>query len=215
MEIGSTGLFNNVLPSSSTTTATSAQAVTGERDGNQGAHHAHHGHRAGGMHDALAQALQSLGLSVPAQDGTASSSTSSSGNADADGDHDGSATSDGVKADMHQFMHALFDAVRSEKSSSADAQGASDGRGQSSSKLSALITDVSNGSAPADLQSSFDKLVADLQSAGASTQASSSDAGGNASAVSLQSLLEKMQQNLGYGTSSATAAVGNTVTACA
>jgi hypothetical protein len=74
---------------------------------------------------------------------------------------------------------------------------------------------VSNGTAPAELQSAFAKVAADLQpSAGASTTGDASSSSTTASPqATLQALLTQLQQNLGYGASSNSAAIGNFLSA--
>ena len=72
------------------------------------------------------------------------------------------------------------------------------------SGLSSLIADVSAGDAPPVLQATFDKLMADLEAAGHGPEGE----------VTLQDVLTKLQQNIGYGvmgSGSAAAAVGNSV----
>ena len=84
------------------------------------------------------------------------------------------------------------------------------------SGLSALIAQVGNGTAPADLQSAFAKVAADLQPTTATTTPGSSSSSGTTASTpqaTLQALLTQLQQNLGYGASSSTAAVGNFLSA--
>jgi hypothetical protein len=187
------------------------------------------GHGHGQMQNVLMQALQSLGLSAPAGTSSTSSTTASSGTSqsssstDSDGDSDGSTSAVGnTKADMRSFMHALFQAVKGQSSSSsgtsassAGTSGATDPKANFASGLSALISQVSSGQAPADLQSAFAQVVTDLQGAGgASTSGSGTGSGTGTTAspqVSLQALLSQMQQNLGYGATSSSSALGNIV----
>jgi hypothetical protein len=78
-----------------------------------------------------------------------------------------------------------------------------------------LISQVSNGTAPSDLQSAFDKVAADLTQSGSSSAnitAASSGSASSSSSATLQALLTQLQQNLGYGTSSSSAAIGNLLT---
>lgn len=163
------------------------------------------------MHHAVVQAFQSLGLSVPQQ---SSSKTATSGamptnqttgaTAD-DGDSGGSRSVTGsAKKELRQFMHVLFHAVKGEGASDTPGSGPipTNSKKDFASGLSTLISQVGSGSTPEDLQSAFDRVAADLQPIdGASTSTSSS--------VTLQALLAKLQQNLGYGASSSSAAVGN------
>ncbi len=181
----------------------------------------HAGHRAGGAHgrghmrDAMAQALQSLGLALPqsASGGTNTSTTQSGSSASKDSGQPGS-SSDPVRGDLRQFMHSLFQAVKGESSggSTDNATPPTDQKGNFSAKLSALISQVSSGSAPADLQASFSKLMSDLQpqTTTATDPASAGATTSGASAVTLQALLTKLQQNLGVGGNS-TPGVGNIV----
>jgi hypothetical protein len=212
------GLGNSVMPAASVLGTSGVNpAASGDSQGDGGrVHHGHHGHHGGGMRQAVLQALQSLGVSATSSSGAASSS-------DPDGDGDaapaGTAATGGLKHDLRQFMQALFQAVRSEASpgaASTDATATSAApatggpRADFTSGLSALISQVSAGSAPSDLQSAFDKLASDLQP---SSAAGSADAGvSSATSLTLQKLLETLQQGLGYGASTAsTASVGNIV----
>ena len=181
-----------------------------------GTQHVHHGgrHRHGGgqMQQALAQALQSLGL-APTQGSTpASGPGNTSGQAsDPDGDNDGASTERTLRKDMHQFMHSLYEAVKSENpgtSTSTASAGASGDAGSPkanfSAGLSALISQASSGNAPAGLQDAFNKLTSDLQAqspSGSSSDASTSSTGA-AQPVTLQDLLSQIQQNLGYANAS-------------
>jgi len=205
-------------------------------DGDGGAKRTHKSHGAGGqMRNALMQALQSLGLSMPTQASstTPTSSTSSTtgtsaitptsgttmnptiGATDNDGDSDGStsATSN-VKKDISQFMHALFQAVKGESASGtpSTASSSTDSKANFAAGLSNLISQVSSGSAPADLQSAFAKVAADMQQTGSSsagTTSTNSNSSSSSPQATLQALLTQMQQNLGYGASSSNAAIGN------
>ncbi|HWK84991.1 MAG TPA: hypothetical protein VNS61_14765 [Caldimonas sp.] len=176
-----------------------------------GGGHAHRAHGGGHMRQAVMQALQSLGLTPPQDASSSSASTSTGAGSDPSGST--SATT-GVKQDMRQFMHALFEAVKSENASGGTASpGSSDPKASFADGLSSLISQVSNGTAPADLQSAFSKLASDLQPAAATTPAtgSTSAAAGNAQAT-LQAFLTNLQQDLGYAGSNASA-VGNLLTA--
>jgi hypothetical protein len=109
-----------------------------ERSGK--AHGAHGGH--GHFRQTLTQALEGLGL-------TAS----------------GSAKGE-IKHDTAQFMHALFQAVAAEAAPSAPAGGSrNEPKANFAAGLAALITEASNGTAPAALQAAFDKLAAALKPA--------------------------------------------------
>jgi hypothetical protein len=208
---GTSNSFN--IPVTSQASPVSQVPSTTDSDGDgdhDGAVHA--GHHAGGAHgrghmrDAMAQALQSLGIALPqSAAGVSGTSTTQSGS---------SASSDPVRTDLRQFMHSLFQAVKGESSggSADNAAPSTDQKGNFSTKLSALISQVSSGSAPADLQASFSKLMSDLQPQ-TSTATDPAGAGAptsGASAVTLQALLSKLQQNLGVGGNS-TPGVGNIV----
>ncbi len=206
--------------------------VNADPDGDGGTRKAHrHGHGHGQMQAALMQALQSLGLAAPtaatsstaSTTGTTASTTNSSATAvsGATSDDDSGGSSAGassVKKDLRQFMHALFQAVKNDAAASGSTatggtsgtSATSDPKSNFASGLSTLITQVSNGQAPSDLQNAFSQVVADMQP---TTSASSSNAGGSGSGTSpqatLQALLTQLQQNLGYGSTSSTASIGN------
>lgn len=194
----------------------SASDPDGDGDGGR---RAHRGHRGGGMQQALDQALQSLGL-APTQTGSSSASQAANGTGtDSDGDNDGTgaSASKSIRADERNFMHALFQAVKSETSASSGSTPTSptDPKANFANGLTALISQVSSGSAPPDLQAAFDKLTTDLQAAsGASGSASGSTSGGasgSSPSATLQQLLTQLQQNLGYGAAGSATAVGNLV----
>lgn len=185
-----------------------------------GAKRVHKSHGGGGhMPQALAQALQSLGLTLPQGTGSAASSDPGAATTDSDGDSDASiSTTGGVKQDMQQFMHALFQAVRGETAADASSagSGSTDPKTGFAAGLSALISQVSAGSGPSELQSAFTKLASDLPPASASvgsvaTAGSTTSGGGAAPAqATLQALLNRLQQDLGYG-SWGTSAIGNSI----
>jgi hypothetical protein len=188
-----------------------AGAADSDNDGTSRPHHAHgggHGH----MRQAVAQALQSLGLSMP--NASAATTPSTSGDAGSSDSGSQSATSQ-VRHDMQQFMHSLFEAVKGEASSSASAStGNGDPQSTFAAGLSSLISQVSSGSAPSDLQAAFSKLASDLQGSGATTSTTdpSSTSGSDAVQATLQAFLTNLQQDLGYGTPSASAS-GSLITA--
>ena len=200
-----------------------AGAQRGTTDGDGG--RVHHGHRGGGMGHAVMQALQSLGLN-PSQPASSNSQSNATGATDPDGDNDGGGGASGassVRQDLHQFMHALFQAIRSESAGPSAANSASpsapssDPRAAIGNGMAALVSQVSNGSAPADLQSAFDQLLSDAQGPAAgssSSNATDAPAGGDvASTVTLQQLLTQLQQTLGYGPASTSDLLGNALTA--
>ena len=228
MSVSGISSSNYVAPAALTQGASQVSGASDpDGDGDGGGHRSHKARGAGGqMQNALMQALQSLGLTVPQQTSATTTTTAAasagqtSSGTDSDGDNDGSTSAtSSVKKDMRQFMHALFQAVKTENASSTSG---SSGTGTSSTDpksnfaagLSALISQVSNGTAPADLQSAFAKVAADLQPASATSASSDSTSTGTSSSTSqatLQALLTQLQQNLGYGATSSTAAIGNFV----
>ncbi len=222
MSIGNVSGINPLSTLSQLQSAAGAQRGT-TTDGDGG--RVHHGHRGGGMGHAVMQALQSLGLNV-SQSASSSSQSSVTGTTDSDGDNDGSSGTSGassVRQDLHQFMHALFQAIRSESAGPSGANSAAttapsgDPRAAVGKGMASLVSQVSNGSAPADLQSAFDKLLSDAQgsaAASSSGNATGSPAGGDtASTVTLQQLLTQLQQTLGYGPASTSDLLGNALTA--
>lgn len=164
---------------------------------------AHRHHRAGHMHEAVQQALSSLGLKAADPTGKPMSAGASAQDGDAD-DQSGGGTS--LRQDMHDFMHALFQAVKSEAKSVSNS-GASDAGSPFGSGLNTLITDVSNGNAPSNLQSAFNKLVSDAQanSNPAGSSANSGTTTDTQAQITLQEFLTKLQSNLGYGATGSTA----------
>jgi hypothetical protein len=216
----------------------------GDRDGEGHGHrHARGAHGGGQMQRALMQALQGMGLAVPrAPTGaavTAVAPVAAGGSTDSSAS---TAAGGNVMDDLRHFMHALFQAVRAENtlSPSPSTGRTGDGKSDFAAGLSALITLVSSGSAPATLQDAFNKLVTDLQSgapaaptaqpAPAALQAptvqpapatpaapaasSSVGATGTGSApapLSLQALLTLLQQDLGYGAAASPSTTGNLI----
>ena len=128
MSINGISSSSYIAPSTVITGTQNAQANSAsdpDGDGDGGVKRSR-GHGHGQMQAALMQALQSLGLSAPQQAANTSQSASTtnsqtSNSTDSDGDTDGSASgASSVKNDMRQFMHALFQAVKSEATSSTD-----------------------------------------------------------------------------------------------
>jgi hypothetical protein len=119
------------------------------------------------------------------------------------------ATGGNIRQDILQLFHALFEAVRAENIlSPSGTAGSSSGRAASfASGLAALISQVSGGSVPAQLQTAFSQLVSDLKSIGG-TSASAATASTGSTASSLLSFLNNLQQDLGYG--GAAAGAGST-----
>ena len=194
---------SSITPFARTQSVQASQVTSASTpDGGEGSGHVHKSHGGGHMHHALTQALQSLGLSVPQDVSKATTASQASGSTESG---DSTSAAGKVKQDMRQFMHALFQAVKGESTSDTSTAGStsSDPKTNFAAGLSTLISQVSGGSAPSDLQSAFSKLTSDLQpSSGATTTA--------AHQVSLQALLTNLQQDLGYGNSS-TSAIGNSI----
>jgi hypothetical protein len=165
------------------------QQIGGDEDQGKRVHHH------GGIGQALMQTLKQLVQAMP----TDSSSQNATGNhSDSDQIGLGSQASR-VRSDMHSFMYALFQAIRSEVQSSpsitssysTDFDGSKFESGLSS-LISRLASDSGSGSMSiSDLQNAFNTLVQDLQNG-------PSD-GSNAQQiqpVNLQSFLTTLQQNL-------------------
>lgn len=189
------------------------QQVTGTADSaDGGTSRPHRAHGGGHMRQAVTQALQSLGLSLPSTGATGATSSASS---DASSSDSSSTLATSSVQDMRQFMHSLFEAVKGEASSSAStATGGGDPQSTFASGLSSLISQVSAGSAPTDLQASFAKLASDLQASGATANSTDAPSSSTSSTVqaTLQAFLTNLQQDLGYGSPSASAS-GSLITA--
>jgi len=152
-----------------------------------------HHHR--GLGQALMQTLKELLLSIPSN-----SSIQSAEGDNYDSDRNGSGLqTGGVRNGMHNFMYALFQAIRSqEPSSSSNTSAYATGFEGSKfeSGLSSLISQLasnsgSDNSQVADLQNAFNTLVRELQnspSEGSSPQRSQT--------FDLQEFLSTLQQNL-------------------
>jgi len=217
MSMAISGTSNYVAPAALTQSVQSPPANSASDPGGEGGGRVHKSRGGGGqMHNAMMQALQSLGLSMAQQTTGATSANPTLGSTDSDGDSDGSAsTTSSVKNDMRQLMHALFQAVKGETASGTSGTGSNPANPKANfaAGLSALISQVSSGTAPADLQSAFAKVATDLQPTNATSTSSSTSTGANATAANpqatLQALLTQLQQNLGYGNSSSSAAIGS------
>lgn len=163
-----TSISNSFVTPAVSNLQPSSGAVNGaDPDGDGDTHaagHTHRGHGGGHMRTAITDALQSIGLTLPTSATSAANTTSSSG------DSTGSAGSSGaskVKSDLREFMHQLFEAVKGESATTAPASSsagstAGDPQPGFASGLAALIGQVSNGTAPAALQSAFAQLSSDL-----------------------------------------------------
>jgi len=188
-----------------------------------------HRHGGGHMKDAVAAALQGIGVTIPqarsaATETTATPSTPAVG-ASGDAGSNGDSAARGIRHDVRHLMHALFEAVKGETpatsgtgagSTSApngNAGAAAGGNSGFAGKLAALIAQVSGGNAPSELQAAFSKLVTDVKGAGGANAAPTGPTSGSSSgnAPTLQAFLTRLQQNLGYGASSP--AVGSLVVA--
>ena len=233
MDITSLGSTSPLTPATGVQGPSSTPGRDPDGDGDGGKHvRGGHRHGGGGMRSAMMDALQSLGLTLPAPGSAAAAhgSAAATSGSDSDGDDDGSGGSGSttsVRQDMGQFMHTLFKAVKSDaaSASSSNASGADAAGGASpfSTGLAALISQVSGGSAPAALQSAFDKLASDLQSSAGTGSGTSSGTSGSspdanaasATQISLQAFLTKLQANLGYDSTAAAATTGNIVSTSA
>jgi hypothetical protein len=98
-------------------------------------------------------------------------------------------------------------------SPTASSQSSSDPKANFAAGLSALISQVSNNQAPAGLQSAFFQVVTDLQRTNGTAGTSSGATTSSNPQATLQALLTQMQQNLGYGATSSSSALGNILTA--
>jgi hypothetical protein len=205
--------------------APSSVSGTQDADGDSGTATAVHGgghhHGGGRVGQAVMDALQSLGVSLPpppgAQTQSDSTTTGTSSATSAVGSTDASSSTGTVRTDLRAFMHDLFQAVKGEQTSGSGTTGSDPSKPGASfaSGLSALISQVSSGAAPADLQSAFNQLTTDLQSAtGGSSGSSGSLSSGDGSQPNLLSFLTKLQDSLGYAASN-NSATGNLVSATA
>lgn len=167
------------------------QETGGDEDQGRRVHH----HRHGGMGQALMQTLKQL---VQAMSSDSSSQNATGNNSDSDQNGSGPQASS-VRRDMHSFMYALFQAIRSQEqlSSSSTSSYSTDFDGSKfesglSSLISQLASDSGSGNLQiSDLQNAFNALVQDLQNG----QSDGSNAQ-QTQAVNLQSFLTTLQQNL-------------------
>ena len=203
----------NSTSASQGTQASSTSGSTSNLSSVDFARQAQHG---GGLTHALFNALQSLGL-------TASQASTSTSNTSGTGSSTAGASDSSLRADVQAFIQALVQGVQGANGSTAttsasgttgaSAVSAAYGSGRSgfSAGLSALISQVSSGNAPAGLQSAYNKLVSDLQNSSSTASASSNSTASTTNGASLQALLTQLQQNLGYSTSSNTSGIGGLV----
>jgi hypothetical protein len=215
------------------------------------------GASAGGhMGSVVKQALQSMGVSLPADQAAATGKGRGQPHADAEGEPDSpgtKASSQGntLHQDLNPFLHAMIQAVNqsalaqdsASSSDTPDARQQGDRSRSFASGLSTLANQVRQGKTPQALQSAFDQLMSDLQNtdtqaspvatstgtpsatapgAAATGSGTTSDATptrsttdvnnisaanattatsatSSANAITLQDLLDKVQQRLGYG----------------
>lgn len=157
----------------------------------------------GQLQQALAEVMQGLGLPLPAS--TSPTETAPPHRSERAAEDSSQNTS--LRQDLHQFVHELFQALRQagsgHDSNPATSAASSDSvpppnpepapKPRVASNLSALISQVSSGSVPPGLQSAYAKLVTDLQPSGSVADS------GNTTPPTLQELLTRLQQNLGYG----------------
>jgi hypothetical protein len=185
---------------------------------------------------ALAQALESLGLSLsaPATASTSNASTTATTSATPAAtttalnsapapasapapNHQISSEERTIAGDVRHLMHALFEDVRAETllaPGSGSASASSTPGSSFTSGLAALISQVQSGSAPANLQRAFDALVANLSPVGtqSASAAASDSTAAPASTLNTQALLVQFLTNLqtdlglGYGGSTGTPA---------
>ncbi len=167
------------------------QAPGGDQNASRSVFH----HHRGGIGHALMQTLKQLLLSLPSDTSGENAKEPSS-----DLDQNGAESrASALRADMHNFMHALFQAIRSQEPNSISGASAYSGgfEGQKFDQgLSSLISLMTSGSTASndqisDLEASFDTLIADLRNG--STQGLSTQQTQN---VTLQDFLTKLQQNL-------------------
>lgn len=190
---------------------------------------------------ALAQALESLGLSLSAPTTNSTSATPaattsaasvapaasvttavSSAPAPAPAPapiHGISSEERTIAGDVRHLMHALFEDVRAENllAPSPGSASASSTPGSSfASGLAALISQVQSGSAPANLQRAFDALVANLSQVGTQSAAASASTAAPASTLNTQALLVQfltnLQTDLGLGYGGSTGAPAQSAT---
>jgi hypothetical protein len=171
-----------------------SSGIQDPRDDGESDSRVYHHHR-GGMGHALMQTLKQLLQSLPADAGAQSATAISS-------DRDRSAEEsqvNAVRTDMHNFMHALFQAIRSQEHSSASNTSpypsGFDGT-KFESGLSSLISLLNGDSGSddahlSDLQNAFNTLVQDLQNGG-----TGGSSGQPPQSVSLQDFLTTLQHNL-------------------
>jgi hypothetical protein len=169
----------------------SVHAPGGDEDRGRRVHHRH----GGGMGHALMQTLKQLLQSLP-PDTSAQGATA----IDSDNDRHGDESQVGVvRTDMHNFMHALFQAIRSQGQASASntspyPSGFDSSRFEGS--LSALISQLTSGSGSgdtylSDLENTFNTLVQDLWNG-----PSGGTTGQGAQKVALQDFLSTLLVNL-------------------
>jgi hypothetical protein len=214
--------ITSVTPASTPQATAGAQPTMRRNDGDAddiapaGASHGHRGgHHGGAIGNDLVKALQSLGIGVP---GATTSSTPANGATSAAG-ADGAATasSDSPRQVIGQFMHALFEAVRSASASPTDAATSTpapgDRKAQFASGLSALIGEVGTGAAPPALQTAFSALMGALGAASGGSTGSSNDSSSSAGkgAATLQQLLSQLQAQVGYGPAASRSSAGTLV----
>jgi hypothetical protein len=163
---------------------------------------------------ALAQALESLGLSLsaPAPNST-NADTASGSNASTTAatsatpaatttaassapapapNHEISSEERTIAGDVRHLMHALFEGVRAENllaPSSGSASAGSTPGSSFASGLATLISQVQSGSAPANLQRAFDSLVANLSQVGTQSASAAVSASPPAAAAAPASTL--------------------------
>ena len=210
MNIGNLSSSSTLLSTTSTSATATTQPIGSDADDATGAGTptaVRGGHHHGGGHigHAVADALKSLGLSLP-QPAAPNSGDDAAPSAGDSGQASSVSATGELRSDLHDLMHAMFEAVKGQQQTAGGAtNGAADPSHASSSfssGLASLISQVSSGNAPADLQAAFTKLEGDLP--GTTAVSASADA----TTPTLQAFLTKLQDGLGYGTSASTTAAG-------
>ncbi len=168
------------------------QETGGDEDQGRRVHHHHHG----GMGQALMQTLKQLVQAMPAD---SSSQNATGNNSDSDQNGSGSQASS-VRSDMHSFMYALFQAIRSPEQSlpSSTSSYSTDFDGSKfESGLSSLISQLASDSADrAMCKSPICKMRSTLWSRTFKTGSLMRSNPQQTQPVNLQSFLTTLQQNL-------------------
>lgn len=230
MSITSIGSGSVLANSVAFTAASPAAASSNSSSGPVSGHHHHSRGGSDPFMQEVAQALSQLGINLPTQSASASTSQSDQNATTSDG----SSTSgtQAVGEDIHKLMHDLFAALHQAQtqapgSTGTDSDGDNDRSSISSTKaagyanlttgLQGLIQQLGSGTTATNgplsaLQTDFQTLLNDAQSQtnGTSTGSSSTDS----QSATLQSFLQTLLNNRN-GHSSSSAAVGGVVSTVA